>query len=111
MIDKTTSDKNVVKTAPVEVSPLSTLPPGLDEGRYRVANSDGTGEGGGPDFINLDLNPNTGTTHLLDTPESVFIKSQTLRYGPDGKLVTDVVVTVADVKGATNYEIRTALVN
>lgn len=106
MLDKTVSNKRVVKTAPVEVSPLSTLPPGLDEGQYRVSVGDDETVDGG---ILLDAPPAEyapGTGNLLDTPTDISIKSQTLRFAPDGSLVVDVVVSIGEVKGATNYELR-----
>lgn len=37
MVEKSISSKRIVRTAPVEVSVVSTLPPGLDEGTYRVS--------------------------------------------------------------------------
>lgn len=111
MADKTTSDKRIVKTAPVEVSVLSTLPPGLDEGRYRIAGEEDLNESG----IRLDSPPATYDDppvydgNRLPTPTEISIKSQTFRFAPDGSVVVDVVVTVGEVKGATRYELRTAL--
>jgi len=103
MADKTISSKSVVKTAPVEVTPLSTLPPGLDEGQYVLI--DGTESE--VLVTELDMPPIVeagGTT--LDTPENVFIKSQTLRFFPDGTFVVDVVVSFDEVKGAEDYDVR-----
>ncbi len=109
MADKTTSDKRIVRTAPVEVSVLSTLPPGLDEGKYRIAVEDDSNE---EEVILLEVPPGAwdeGTTNLLDPPTEISIKSQTFRFAPDGSMVVDVVVSVGEVKGATNYELRSAL--
>lgn len=109
MAEKTTSDKRIVRTSPVEVSVLSTLPPGLDEGNYRIADGD---EENAEELILLDSPPAEyapGTGNLLDTPTEISIKSQTFRFAPDGSLVVDVVVSIGEVKGATNYELRTAL--
>lgn len=106
MADRTVSDKRVVKTSPVEISPISALPPGLDEGRYRTAmDDDATIDA--PIFLDspaAEYAPGTG--NLLDTPTDISIKSQTLRFAPDGTLVVDVVVSIGEVKGATNYELR-----
>lgn len=107
MADKTISDKNVVRTAPVEVSPVSTLPPGLDEGQYRI--SLGVEETELEFLDSPSAEYEAGTGNLLDTPTDISIKSQTLRFAPDGSIVVDVVVSVGEVKGATNYELRHAL--
>lgn len=109
MANKSVSDKRVVKTAPVEVSVISTLPPGLDEGQYRTYLDD---DNGADDPVFLDAPPaeyGPGEGNLLDTPTEISIKSQTLRFAPDGSLVVDVVVSVSEVKGATNYELRHVL--
>lgn len=42
----------------------------------------------------------------LAVPSTFEIISQTLRTGPDGAQVVDVVVEVEDVPGAVKYEIR-----
>lgn len=106
MADKTISGKSVVKTAPVEVSPISTLPPGLDEGKYVV--NDGTESE--VLYTELDMPPvvETGGT-TLDVPQNVFIKSQTLRFNPDGSITVDVVVGFDEVKGALDYDVRSAV--
>lgn len=112
--------KNVVGTPEVSVSPNFTLPPGLDEGRYLIEDTDGDSgfelleiqdsgdeeiviyeieNDGGPDF-------SSDNPLSLSAPESILVKSQTVRFAPDGKQVVDVVLTVADVDGAQNYEVR-----
>lgn len=47
--------------------------------------------------------PNMGP---LQPPTTWKLISQTVRQGPDGKAVVDVVFEVNDVIGATNYEVR-----
>lgn len=47
----------------------------------------------------------------LDAPTSVvFVDPQTMRTMPDGTMVVDVVIDVAEVFGALNYEVRVAKV-
>lgn len=43
---------------------------------------------------------------LLETPEDFVIISQTLRRGPGGQQVVDIVIEAEDVDGATHYEIQ-----
>lgn len=42
----------------------------------------------------------------LDVPVLLKIVKQTIRTAKDGRQVSDVVIKVSDVKGATNYEVR-----
>jgi hypothetical protein len=42
----------------------------------------------------------------LQTPQTVTIVSQTARITADGTTVVDVVISVENVMGATNYEVR-----
>lgn len=42
----------------------------------------------------------------LEIPEDFVILSQTLRRGPGGQQVIDIVVETEDVEGAVNYEIQ-----
>lgn len=42
----------------------------------------------------------------LGVPASLSIVSQTVRTGPDGNQVVDIVVDVEEVFGAVNYDIR-----
>jgi hypothetical protein len=43
----------------------------------------------------------------LPTPNSVTVVEQTMRFGPDGRAVVDVVIEVEDVPGISNYDVRT----
>lgn len=42
----------------------------------------------------------------LDVPGYLSVVSQTIRTGPDGNMVVDVVIDVGEVPGAVNYEVR-----
>lgn len=42
----------------------------------------------------------------LDVPGTFSIISQTVRTGPDGAQVVDVVIDVEEVEGAVKYEVR-----
>lgn len=42
----------------------------------------------------------------LSVPESVSITSQTVVLQPDGTIGVDVILSIEDVLGATNYEVR-----
>lgn len=42
----------------------------------------------------------------LDVPGTFEIISQTVRTGPNGSQVVDVVIDVEEVEGAVNYELR-----
>jgi len=42
----------------------------------------------------------------LQTPLITSIKSQTVNYQGDGTAAIDVVITVSDIVGATEYDIR-----
>lgn len=55
------------------------------------------------DDSELDIDSNED---VLGAPASFEILSQTVRTGPDGKQVVDVVVDVEDIEGAENYEFR-----
>jgi hypothetical protein len=42
----------------------------------------------------------------LSVPETVSISSQTVRLQSDGTVAIDVILSIDDVHGATNYEVR-----
>lgn len=43
---------------------------------------------------------------VLAVPSTFDIVSQTVRTGPDGSQVVDIVIDIEDVDGAINYEVR-----
>lgn len=43
---------------------------------------------------------------ILEPPGSFEILSQTVRTGPDGTQVIDIVIEVEDMPGATDYDVR-----
>jgi hypothetical protein len=43
----------------------------------------------------------------LPAPNSIVVAEQTIRFGPDGRAVVDVVIEVEDVPGISNYDVRT----
>lgn len=101
------TDKKIVKTTPVEVSPISTLPSGLDEGQY--SDGDGLNTAVGE---NLDFSAPTSeavgppdSSAILPAPLIYGVKSQRVRH-ENGQAVVDVVLDVQDVEGAIHYEAR-----
>ena len=58
------------------------------------------------DYIEYDDGYDDQDDLALDTPEDFQIISQTLRRGPGGQQVVDIVIQVEDIAGATNYEIQ-----
>lgn len=122
-------DKDVIKTRPITVSPLFTLPKDLDEGSVRRADlvDDDGNNIYDADFLDAGGDPNESPTettpkgpdnrgHGVVDPRpvtapvgtAITIKSQTIRQKEDGTTVVDVVFEFADVKGATGYEVRLA---
>ena len=119
-----TSDKSVKRTPVRELDPNFFLPPNVVDMRYvnseeqeqdsELVRSE-TGEvlqvsydaadpsELGTDDQETDLDP---LTVLLPTPDSLTLVSQNVRVTADGKFVVDVVLDVADVTGAVNYEVR-----
>jgi len=86
------------------------MPPDLSGVRYR--DTDGAGEDvefTEDDFVDYedDAAPGSGFVEdELDPPSSMEVVSQTVRTGPDGNQVVDVVIDVEDIDGAINYEFR-----
>lgn len=111
MRENTTSDRKIVRTAPVEVSPISSLPPGLDEGNYRIFGVDDENSGSVELLDSGEIIDERTAGTGLATPTNISIKSQTFRTAPDGTTVVDVVVSVGEVADATNYELRVAATN
>lgn len=121
-------DKDVIKTRPITVSPLFTLPMDLDEGSVRraeladdddnvlVIDGDFEDTGGNPDAATDPTGSESGGNRghgELDprpvvSPGVITVKSQTLRQAEDGTTVVDVVFEFEDVPGATGYEVRLA---
>lgn len=118
------TDKKVIKTRPLTVSPIFGLPLNLDEGKYTTeANGEEVyfeyDEDGRPTGVPGDDPDAPGDTVVeerppLVTPQEeaaaapveITVKSQTFRYAPDGTYVVDVVLEFPDVTGATKYEVR-----
>lgn len=105
------TDKKVVKTSPVEVSPISTLPQSLDEGQYVPGERINAGDTEAFEFATpatSDVIGDNPDRTYLPAPRILGIKSQRIRH-VDGVPVVDVVLDVEDVDGATHYQVRTAL--
>lgn len=116
------TDKKIIKTSEFEVSPFSTLPPGLDEGKYTGSKAEVENSAELEDFDILDENSSNvqesiyvedageegvaNPVFALATPANITIKSQTVRTAADGKAVVDVVISVPNVKGAADYDVR-----
>ncbi len=119
MAEVTTSGKVIQKPELVlEVDDF--LPPGLigvrnktsDEGRTEevIAGSEANGtlaeESTGP------INPGgTGDGTLMEMPIPLDLRiiSQTIRVGPDGKMVVDVVIETSNITGVSEFETRIIL--
>lgn len=48
----------------------------------------------------------TDATNTIDVPFGLQIVSQTVRVAPDGRSVVDVTLSVEEVMGASDYELR-----
>lgn len=92
------SDRQIVNTETLEDFPIQrALPSGIG-GSYRdvLREIEEVDEiGGGGDGEN-DLPP----------PNDIKVKSQTIRFTPEGTQVIDVVLTWEEIPGATNYEVK-----
>lgn len=97
-------DKDVIKTAPLQVSQEFTLPKNLDEGSVVTLDPYDLNES----EQNSDLISDDDVTVIgdIDAPTGLRIKSQKMRFAPDGTAVVDVILEFPDVKGATKYEVR-----
>lgn len=98
-----------------DFDPNLDIPLGLKNARY-VAKPDVTDTNPEPD-ADIDIQTETLSDEdsdlnedvedgVLEVPGSFDIVSQTVRTGPDGSQVVDIVIDVEDVDGALNYEIR-----
>lgn len=111
MADNINSGK-IIQEPTTTIDPRFFVPPGVIDVRERTADEsaqiydvDTTVVSGedvqppAPDSIN------DGTR--LATPSSITVVTpQTVRFAPDGTQVVDVILEIADVEGATNYDVR-----
>lgn len=89
------TESEIVKETPNKLLPTNSLPRGLP-GEYRDVVRTGDDAPGGNPGEGGDLNP----------PKNIKIKSQTIKFGPDGTQFVDVVVEFDEVDGASNYDVR-----
>lgn len=98
-----------------DFDPNLAIPEGLKNARVSTS-PDRTNEYPDPD-ANIDIQTETfddegseldedGVGFELDVPGTFEVVSQTVRTGPDGSQVVDVVIEIEDVNGAVNYEVR-----
>jgi hypothetical protein len=90
VIDMSVKSPEIDPDNPVDV-------PDIDEG---VAPGEIISDAGADNISNLE-------DFTLPTPNSVTVVEQTMRFGPDGRAVVDVVIEVEDVPGISNYDVRT----
>lgn len=118
-----TSDKSVKHSPPLELDPNFFLPPNVIDMRYVNTEEDSDSglvrtESGEVTSVTYDEVDSTdfqedsestdgdSEESTLPTPDSLTLVSQEVRVTADGKFVVDVVLEVADVSGAANYEVR-----
>lgn len=106
------------------IDPLFSIPEGAEEEFTHSQEDTEIDDGELNDVYSLSLSDDFGYTEdgeyldyfdegtggdnaiILDTPESFDVIAQFLRRAPGGQQVVDIVVEVADVAGAENYEIQ-----
>jgi hypothetical protein len=89
-----------------KIDPRIYVPP-VENYEYKEASDTAFGAGVAVEELSL---PATSTTTGLMPPENITIIDQIVRKGPDGRTVVDLVIEVQDMPGATEYEVRTAIV-
>lgn len=109
--------KTPVQNGSISVDPMFFIPDGVVGMGYSPASStagstDSSEETTGVEVENADeaqegLDYEQALDHI-DTPQIISVISQTIRRGPGGNNVVDVVLEVEDVEGASSYEFRVA---
>lgn len=105
----------------IEIDPNFFLPPNVVDMRYvdleeadsnTMRDSEGEVVGASYDEVSnaefeaIPTGSQDSSETMLPTPDSVSLVSQEVRVTADGKIVVDVVLDVADISGAVNYEVR-----
>lgn len=88
-----------------EIDPRFYVPPVADF-EYKDTSGNTSEGAAAPTDLTIPVTPTTG----LQPPETVTVIEQITRKGADGRSVVDLVVEVQDMPGATEYEVRVALV-
>lgn len=118
------SDKVIIKTPPLKISHVNTLPPGLDEGGYDTEGTDvgssvyggGLANSSATDVPTLEPPRPGAFVPVLDVPGDFFlvapieitVKSQKINVAADGTYTVDVTLAFPDTPNATRYEVRFA---
>lgn len=107
--------KRALQTKKTPVDPLFAIPPGSEEEFVFSRESADIDLLAGIEISEEDFedddeddgdDPNSPDDDILDTPEDFTVISQTLRRGPGGQQVVDIVIEAEEVVGAINYEIQ-----
>lgn len=102
-------DTNVVKTPEVVIDPSFFLPPDVIDMRAGYTETIEEDNSSFDDIVDADEPVvNTGpddSAHGLSAPENFKVVEQTVRIGPDGNAVVDVVIEFED-DGHNEYDIR-----
>lgn len=108
----------IVQKPPTTIDPRFPLPPGVigvrtqdrDESDvYSTAELEGSSTYGGtidPGEVIFEDGAEDPRTRGLLAPQYITLVSQMSRTGPDGRQVVDVIIDVAEVAGATDYDVR-----
>lgn len=107
---------NSVKPTETVLDPTFFIPEGVSEFVYsdstpsqatdQEVDTSISDEGPGDDVYLTDDSDARDEIVLLDAPDELTVVSQTVRTGPGGQQVIDIVCEIADVPGASNYEVH-----
>lgn len=94
------SDRQVTQTEQIELPSFQSVPKGLDiDSGAGNEPDDGGGEGEEDDN-------GSGPGGILPPPSNIRVKSQTVKYTPEGRQLVDVVLEWDEVEGAVGYDVR-----
>lgn len=89
-------ERQIVPREQKKGSPVGGVPTGLDSGSFQYTDLDN------------DLSDGNSETEALEleAPKNLRVKSQVIKFSPDGAQTTDVVFEFDSVEGAREYELR-----
>lgn len=87
------SDRQVTQTEQITLPSITAVPKGLKLDK----------DMSGPD---IDDEGPVFENPFLEVPQNITVKSQTIRYTPEGRQVVDVVLEWDEVEGASGYDVR-----
>lgn len=89
-----------------DFDPNLDIPLGLKNARVQVKPEINDFEGGDVDSGFGPEDDDGDDEGVLAVPDGFSIAEQSVRTGPDGTQVVDVIIEVDDIDGAVNYEVR-----